>query len=288
MHGYVCRCGRTLRFDERRRRVRLRPPLHAGLRRRGRRGRRVSPGSAGVAPRVAFGSLADDYREKRTAIDAAIAGVLARGRFVLGEEVARFEDELRGVPGCGPRRRLRQRHGGHRAGSPGRRSPRRGRGRPPGQHVRADARRRPPLRGAAAPGGRGSRDPHARRRECGSGPHAGHPVSAAGPSLRRRGRPRRAPGPRPGRGPDPRRRLRAEPWRRPRRAPDRRLRPRGRVLVLPVQEPGRLRGRGRRRDERRRDRRAPPAAAPVRLGPPRPRRARRAGTRGWTSFRPRS
>ena len=54
----------------------------------------MTSGSAGVAPRVAFGSLADDYREKRTAIDAAIAGVLARGRFILGEEVARFEESF--------------------------------------------------------------------------------------------------------------------------------------------------------------------------------------------------
>ena len=52
----------------------------------------MSSGSAGVATRVAFGSLAQDYREKRAAIDAAIAGVLERGRFILGEEVARFED----------------------------------------------------------------------------------------------------------------------------------------------------------------------------------------------------
>ncbi|MEX0879957.1 MAG: DegT/DnrJ/EryC1/StrS family aminotransferase [Thermoanaerobaculia bacterium] len=54
----------------------------------------MSAGSAGVAPRVAFGSLADDYREKRAAIDAAIAGVLERGRFILGEEVARFEESF--------------------------------------------------------------------------------------------------------------------------------------------------------------------------------------------------
>ena len=54
----------------------------------------MTPGSAEVAPRVAFGSLADDYREKRAAIDAAIAGVLARGRFILGEEVARFEESF--------------------------------------------------------------------------------------------------------------------------------------------------------------------------------------------------
>jgi dTDP-4-amino-4,6-dideoxygalactose transaminase len=61
----------------------------------------MSSGSAGVAPRVAFGSLAEDYREKRAAIDAAIAGVLERGRFILGEEVARFEDGFARFLGVG-------------------------------------------------------------------------------------------------------------------------------------------------------------------------------------------
>jgi dTDP-4-amino-4,6-dideoxygalactose transaminase len=54
----------------------------------------MSPGAAGVAPRVAFGALADDYRGKRAAIDVGIARVLERGWFVLGEEVARFEEEF--------------------------------------------------------------------------------------------------------------------------------------------------------------------------------------------------
>ena len=47
--------------------------------------------AAGTALRVPFGALALDYREKRVAIDAAIARVLERGWFVLGEEVAAFE-----------------------------------------------------------------------------------------------------------------------------------------------------------------------------------------------------
>jgi dTDP-4-amino-4,6-dideoxygalactose transaminase len=47
-----------------------------------------------VVPRVAFGALREDYAQKRAAIDAAIARVLARGWFILGEEVARFEEEL--------------------------------------------------------------------------------------------------------------------------------------------------------------------------------------------------
>jgi len=47
--------------------------------------------AAGTALRVPFGALALDYREKRAAIDAAIARVLERGWFVLGEEVAAFE-----------------------------------------------------------------------------------------------------------------------------------------------------------------------------------------------------
>jgi dTDP-4-amino-4,6-dideoxygalactose transaminase len=54
----------------------------------------MSPGAAGLAPRVAFGALAEDYRGKRAAIDAAVARVLERGWFVLGEEVARFEEEF--------------------------------------------------------------------------------------------------------------------------------------------------------------------------------------------------
>jgi dTDP-4-amino-4,6-dideoxygalactose transaminase len=55
----------------------------------------MNPGSAGlVAPIVAFGALADDYRAKRASIDAGIARVLERGWFVLGEEVARFEEEF--------------------------------------------------------------------------------------------------------------------------------------------------------------------------------------------------
>lgn len=44
--------------------------------------------------RVPFGSLDADYRARREAIDGAIARVLSRGRFILGEEVATFEREL--------------------------------------------------------------------------------------------------------------------------------------------------------------------------------------------------
>ncbi len=53
----------------------------------------MSPPAAGAAVRirVPFGALALDYREKRAAIDPAIARVLERGWFVLGEEVAAFE-----------------------------------------------------------------------------------------------------------------------------------------------------------------------------------------------------
>src|SRR5262249_30968761 len=46
------------------------------------------------APRVLFGALREDYTAKRAAIDAAIARVLASGWFILGEEVARFEEEF--------------------------------------------------------------------------------------------------------------------------------------------------------------------------------------------------
>ncbi|HEU5248523.1 MAG TPA: DegT/DnrJ/EryC1/StrS family aminotransferase [Thermoanaerobaculia bacterium] len=51
--------------------------------------------------RVPFGSLDADYRARREPIDAAIARVLSRGRFLLGEEVESFEREFAaylGVP----------------------------------------------------------------------------------------------------------------------------------------------------------------------------------------------
>lgn len=54
----------------------------------------MSTGAAGVVPKVAFGDLAEDYRGKRAAIDAAVARVLTSGRFLLGEEVRRFEEEF--------------------------------------------------------------------------------------------------------------------------------------------------------------------------------------------------
>lgn len=52
-----------------------------------------------TAIRVPFGSLAADYRARRSVIDAAIARVLTRGRFILGEEVAAFEQELAAAVG---------------------------------------------------------------------------------------------------------------------------------------------------------------------------------------------
>ncbi len=60
----------------------------------------MSP-DAGLASRVAFGALADDYRGKRAAIDAGVARVLERGWFILGEEVARFEEEFARAVGAG-------------------------------------------------------------------------------------------------------------------------------------------------------------------------------------------
>ena len=54
----------------------------------------MSPGAAGAAVRVPFGALAEDYRGKRAAIDAAVARVLGSGWFILGEEVQRFEEEF--------------------------------------------------------------------------------------------------------------------------------------------------------------------------------------------------
>ncbi|HEY3171051.1 MAG TPA: DegT/DnrJ/EryC1/StrS family aminotransferase [Thermoanaerobaculia bacterium] len=50
--------------------------------------------AASAPARVPFGSLDDDYRKRRGAIDSAISRVLAGGRFILGEEVAAFEREL--------------------------------------------------------------------------------------------------------------------------------------------------------------------------------------------------
>src|SRR5262249_49119874 len=57
-------------------------------------GARQRPGGQKDAPRVLFGALREDYTAKRAAIDAAIARVLASGWFILGEEVARFEEEF--------------------------------------------------------------------------------------------------------------------------------------------------------------------------------------------------
>ncbi len=54
----------------------------------------MSSGAADVAPRVTFGALEADYAAKRAAIDAAVSRVLASGWFILGEEVARFEEEF--------------------------------------------------------------------------------------------------------------------------------------------------------------------------------------------------
>jgi len=59
----------------------------------------MSSGAGGAAARVAFGSLAETQRTRRAEIDAAIARVLDSGRFILGEEVARFEREFAGFVG---------------------------------------------------------------------------------------------------------------------------------------------------------------------------------------------
>lgn len=48
---------------------------------------------------VAFAALDADYREKKGLIDAAVARVLARGWFILGEEVAAFEAAFAGFLG---------------------------------------------------------------------------------------------------------------------------------------------------------------------------------------------
>jgi dTDP-3-amino-3,4,6-trideoxy-alpha-D-glucose transaminase len=61
----------------------------------------VTDTAAPAAVRVPFGSLEADYRARRGPVDAAIARVLSRGRFILGEEVESFERDLAsylGVP----------------------------------------------------------------------------------------------------------------------------------------------------------------------------------------------
>ena len=60
----------------------------------------MSAPAAGAAPRVAFGDLAEDYRLRRAEIDAAIRRVLVRGRFILGDEVRRFEEEFAEAAGA--------------------------------------------------------------------------------------------------------------------------------------------------------------------------------------------
>jgi dTDP-3-amino-3,4,6-trideoxy-alpha-D-glucose transaminase len=54
-----------------------------------------------AAPQLAvpFGTLADDYRSRRSEIDAAIRRVLESGRFILGPEVEAFEAEFAAVAG---------------------------------------------------------------------------------------------------------------------------------------------------------------------------------------------
>ncbi len=55
----------------------------------------MTAGSSVAPPqRVAFGALREDYEGKRAAIDAAVARVLSSGWFILGDEVARFEEEF--------------------------------------------------------------------------------------------------------------------------------------------------------------------------------------------------
>ena len=64
-------------------------------------------GAAAAQRRVSFGAIADDDRGKRSAIDAAIARVLDRSWFVLGEEVRAFEESfakflgVAHIVGCG-------------------------------------------------------------------------------------------------------------------------------------------------------------------------------------------
>src|SRR5262249_13759612 len=70
----------------------VREAVPRGRRGRDRRDRMIA--GMGVALRVAFGALREDYERKRAAIDAAIERVLASGWFILGDEVARFEEEF--------------------------------------------------------------------------------------------------------------------------------------------------------------------------------------------------
>jgi len=59
----------------------------------------MSPGG-GTASRVAFGSLAETDRGRRDEIEAAIGRVLDSGRFILGDEVARFEESFAAFVGA--------------------------------------------------------------------------------------------------------------------------------------------------------------------------------------------
>ena len=54
----------------------------------------------GTASRVAFGSLAETDRARRSEIDAAIGRVLDSGRFILGDEVGRFEEAFAAFVGA--------------------------------------------------------------------------------------------------------------------------------------------------------------------------------------------
>ena len=221
---------------------------------------------------------------------AAVADVLDSGRFILGPEVAAFEREAAVYVGRRPRRRRRERHRRPRAGAARARRGARRRGHLPGLHLLRHAR-----------GDRG------RRRDAGLRRHRGRAAASSStpPPSRPRSRERtRAvvavhlyghPAPmdalravcEPARHPDPGGRG-AGHRRAPRRPRLRLAGRRGDVLVLPHEEPRRLRRRRPGHDQRR-GRRGPRARSCASTARATSRRSSRsAPTRGSTSCRRRS
>ena len=199
-------------------------------------------------PRVAI--PAAPRAAQRTELREVLDGVLASGRYVMGRAARRVRGRARRVPRRRPLPRRRERHRRARAGAArrrlrgGRRGRRRGElrrlrlgGRTQARPARPLRRRRP---GDALPLGRLAR----------AGAHGGDEGRRRHASLRPRRRDRgdrralRRPRDRAGRGLRPGRR------RAPQRPARRRVRRRGRVQLLPDEEPRRPRRRRRGRDRR--------------------------------------
>ena len=69
------------------------------------------------AERIPLVDLATQHREVADEVRRGIEGLVERSAFILGEEVAAFEDAIRALRRRGALRRRRQRHRRSRAGA---------------------------------------------------------------------------------------------------------------------------------------------------------------------------